>query len=122
MMGTRGEHEGAVEELLTLAGAAARAAAPDELLAILLRGRELYFAGLAEAEALARSRYGVLENRELQAMCREEGVTYGVVMPRAEALAALGYAEWRRTPAALAFVGIAEHAAREGVCVVPDQR
>ncbi|MEU9917816.1 hypothetical protein [Streptomyces sp. NPDC051001] len=40
---------------------------------------------------------------------------------RDEMILLLALAEWERTPAAMAFIDMAEAAARRGVCLIPEE-
>ncbi|MET9122188.1 hypothetical protein [Streptomyces sp. NPDC004528] len=108
------------ERLLNLA-AAAPAAEGEDLVGLLREGNVLYHRGLQESRELISERLGALPTDELVVAAEAAGMPCTASADRGEVLLLLALAEWQMTPAALAYSGMAEDAARRGVCLLPEE-
>lgn len=100
------------------------AAAPDihdaDLLLAMQEASELYAQGLAETCRATAEKFAAAEDTELAAAAAAAGIPQDSVEGRDELVMLLALAAWERTPAGMAYLQLAEGAARRGVCLVPE--
>ncbi|MFE9559298.1 hypothetical protein ACFYMW_39980 [Streptomyces sp. NPDC006692] len=109
------------EHLMDLVALAHTTTDPDELLRLLRDGHQLYHQGLDETRAAITTEYQDLPNHTLVEQCRTQHLYLPDDATREDALAALAITRWDRTPTALAYNSIAEHAAAHGVSLLPEE-
>lgn len=113
------------QRILDLA-AAASASHDEDLVQLLGEANELYQQGLQDLHRETAERLGQLATADLPAAVQTAGMPCDASRDcasrdRAEVILLLTLAEWERTPAALAFMEMAEAAARRGVCLIPEE-
>ncbi|MER6694033.1 hypothetical protein [Streptomyces minutiscleroticus] len=108
------------QRLLDLA-AAAPTADGEDLVRLLSEGNALYHQGLEETRQATSMRLGALTTAELVEAAAQAGVPCDSSRTRPEVLLLLALAEWEMTPAAMAYSGMAEDAARRGVSLLPEE-
>ncbi|WP_326693369.1 MULTISPECIES: hypothetical protein [unclassified Streptomyces] len=108
------------EQMMELSVGAHAADGREELLHILQTASDLYHRELDAAREANQQRYGTLREAQFSQLCRQAGIPRAPGTDRAEALSLLLCAEWTSTPTAMAFASIAEHAAQQGVCLLPE--
>jgi hypothetical protein len=81
----------------------------------------LYQQGLQDLHREMTDRLTELPTADLLAAAQTAGMPGDASQDRAEVIPLLTLAEWERTPAAMAFIEMAETAARRGVCLIPEE-
>ncbi|MFE2583297.1 hypothetical protein [Streptomyces sp. NPDC059378] len=108
------------QRLLDLAATAPTS--PDEDLVLLLREASgLYQQGFEELRDTVTARYAGLSPEDVAAAATAAGMPCDASQNRDELLILLALTEWERTPAALAYAEMAEHAARRGISLIPEE-
>ncbi|MER6677774.1 hypothetical protein [Streptomyces sp. NPDC000983] len=103
--------------------AAATPPSRDEDLALLLaEANELYQQGLQTLRQEVSARLDGSPTAELVLAAEAAGMPCDGSQDRGEVILLLALAEWEMTPAALAYVEMAEAAARRGVCLIPEEQ
>ncbi|WP_405654033.1 hypothetical protein [Streptomyces sp. NBC_00019] len=108
------------QRILDLA-AAAPASHDEDLVQLLGEANELYQQGLQDLHQETVDRHTELPTADLLAAAQTAGLPCDASQDRAEVILLLALAEWERTPAAMAFIEMAEAAARRGVCLIPEE-
>ncbi|MFD3843711.1 hypothetical protein ACFWWC_47105 [Streptomyces sp. NPDC058642] len=108
------------QRILDLA-AAAPASHDEDLVQLLGEANELYQQGLQDLHQEVAARLDGLATADLLAAAQTAGLPCDAAQDRAEVILLLALAEWERTPAAMAFIEMAEAAARRGVCLIPEE-
>ncbi|MDQ0605745.1 hypothetical protein QF037_010178 [Streptomyces canus] len=108
------------QRILDLA-AAAPASHVEDLVLLLGEANELYQQGLQDLHQETAERLGQLATADLLAAAQTAGMPCDAAQDRAEVILLLALAKWERTPAAMAFIEMAEAAARRGVCLIPEE-
>ncbi|MBL1120282.1 hypothetical protein JK364_49530 [Streptomyces sp. 110] len=111
----------ATEHLMDLAVLAGATSDVQELKRILREGRELYHRGLEEMQAEATRECSDLAEQEIAERFQRLGAPWPAGSTRDEVISMLAFHRWDSTPPAMAFGFIAEHAARRGVSVIPEE-
>jgi hypothetical protein len=101
--------------------AAAPARHGEDLVLLLGEANELYQQGLQDLHREMADRLTGLATADLMAAAQAAGVPCDALQDRDEVSLLLALAEWERTPAAMAFIDMAEAAARRGVCLIPEE-
>ncbi|MFI7008902.1 hypothetical protein [Streptomyces sp. NPDC050145] len=105
--------------LLDLAAEAPRIHDAD-LLLLMREASELYSQELADSCRAMAEQCAALPDAELTAAAAAAGVPRDGVEDRDELVMLLALAAWERTPAGMAYLQLAEDAARRGVSLVPE--
>ncbi|MDQ0605429.1 hypothetical protein QF037_009774 [Streptomyces canus] len=105
------------QRILDLA-AAAPARHGEDLVLLLGEANELYQQGLQDLHRETAERLTELPTADLMVAAETAGMPCDASQDRAEVILLLALAEWERTPAAMAFIEMAEAAARRGVCLI----
>ncbi|MES5824966.1 hypothetical protein [Streptomyces sp. RG80] len=108
------------QRILDLA-AAAPASHDEDLVQLLGEANELYQQGLQDLHQEVAARLDGLATADLLAAAQTAGMPCDASQDRTELILLLALAEWERTPAAMAFIEMAEAAARRGVCLIPEE-
>lgn len=107
--------------LLELAAQALRVSDPDTLHDLLSRGHRAWCEGVADVQAGVDGETASLSDVQLAERCAVAGVPWEEGMPRREAVSALAFVTWDAAPAAMAYMELAERAARFGVCLLGEE-
>ncbi|MEU0949845.1 hypothetical protein ABZ379_45395 [Streptomyces canus] len=107
--------------LLELTAHARSMSEPDTLREALTRGHHAWCEGLAEVQAGVARETVNLTDAELAERAAAAGTPWGEGMTRGEAVAALAFATWDSTPAAMAYTELAERAALHGVTLLSEE-
>ncbi|MFD9441880.1 hypothetical protein ACFWBR_27520 [Streptomyces sp. NPDC060006] len=100
------------------------AAAPghgEDLVLLLGEANELYQQGLQALHREVAERLGGLATADLISAAEKAGMPCEASTDRDEVILLLALVEWEMTPAAMAFMEMAEAAARRGVCLIPEE-
>ncbi|MGW5657224.1 hypothetical protein [Streptomyces humi] len=108
------------QRLLDLA-AAAPACHAEDLVLLLREASELYHQGFDDLHRAAAARSAGLSSRDLAQAATAVGMPCDASQDRDELLLLLAVSQWEMTPAALAYMEMAEGAARRGVALFPDE-
>ncbi|MCX5357539.1 hypothetical protein OG864_02045 [Streptomyces sp. NBC_00124] len=108
------------QRILDLA-AAAPASHDEDLVQLLGEANELYQQGLQDLHQEVADRLTELATADLMVAAQTAGTPCDASQDRAEVILLLALTEWERTPAALAFIEMAEAAARRGICLIPEE-
>lgn len=109
------------QRLLDLAAAAPASDDEELVLLFLAEANELYQQAFGDLRRTVAVRVAGSSPEVLIASVNAAGLPCDASQDREELVSLLALAEWQMTPAALAFSGIAEDAARRGVCLVPEE-
>ncbi|MFD8339257.1 hypothetical protein ACFV42_42540 [Streptomyces solisilvae] len=109
------------EHLMDLAALAGATTEAPDLKRILREGHELYHRGLEEMQTEVARECSELAGPELAEQYQRLGAPWPAGSTREEAISTLAFHRWDSTPAAIAFGFIAEHAARHGVSMIPEE-
>ncbi|MFF1300934.1 MULTISPECIES: hypothetical protein [unclassified Streptomyces] len=82
---------------------------------------ELYQQGVQDLHPEMAERLDQLATSDLLAAAQTAGMPCDAARERAEVIVLLVLAERERTPSAMAFMEMAEAAARRGICLVPEE-
>ncbi|MFJ2241066.1 hypothetical protein [Streptomyces sp. NPDC087859] len=88
---------------------------------LLGEANELYQQGLQALHREVADRLTGWATADLLAAAQTAGMPCDALQDRAEVILLLALAEWERTPTAMAFIEMAETAARRGVCPIPEE-
>ncbi|MFD3844072.1 hypothetical protein ACFWWC_49115 [Streptomyces sp. NPDC058642] len=88
---------------------------------LLGEANELYQQDLQDLHREMAERLGQLATSGLLAAAQTAGMPCDAPQDRAEVILLLALAEWERTPAAIAFIEMAEATARRGDCPIPEE-
>ncbi|WP_405654029.1 hypothetical protein [Streptomyces sp. NBC_00019] len=88
---------------------------------LLGEANELYQQGLQDLHRKMTERLGQLAAADLMTAAEAAGLPCDASQDRAEVILLLALAEWEMTPAAMAFIEMAEAAARRGACLIPEE-
>ncbi|MFE5190063.1 hypothetical protein [Streptomyces sp. NPDC056628] len=88
---------------------------------LLSEANELYQQGLQLLLWEVTARVDGLATADLVSATETAGMPCNASQDRDEVILLLALAEWERTPAAMAYVEMAEAAARPGVCLIPQE-
>ncbi|MFF1300930.1 MULTISPECIES: hypothetical protein [unclassified Streptomyces] len=88
---------------------------------LLGEANELYQQGLQDLHREMAERLDGLATADLLAAAQTAGLPCDAAQDPAEVILLLALAAWERTPAAMAFMEMAEAAARRGVCLIPEE-
>lgn len=108
------------QRILDLA-AAAPASHGEDLVLLLGEANELYQQGLQDLHREVEERLGGLATADLIFAAETAGMPCDASQDRDEVILLLALVEWERTPDAMAFMEMAEAAARRGVCLIPEE-
>ncbi|MFE9024384.1 hypothetical protein ACFYNL_38370 [Streptomyces sp. NPDC007808] len=101
------------------------AAAPgrhgEDLMLLLQEANKLYQQGLRDLHQTVSKRAARLTTADLILAAETVGMPCDASQDRDEVILLLALLEWQMTPAALAYAEMAEHAARRGVCLIPEE-
>ncbi|MFF0143066.1 hypothetical protein ACFYRN_42455 [Streptomyces sp. NPDC005227] len=107
-----------ITELLLQVAAESATAAEARLRRLLYEGNALYHRGLEETRTELADRFRDLSTGQL---CEDSTAAgFPGAENRDEALSRLALASWQHTPGGMAFDELAAHAARQGVCLLPE--
>ncbi|WP_409240485.1 hypothetical protein [Streptomyces sp. PA5.6] len=94
----------------------------DEDLVLLLReANELYQRGFEDLRKRVATRFADMPSQDLASAATAAGLPCDETQDRHELVLLLTLTEWEMTTAALAYIEMAESAARRGVCLVPEE-
>ncbi|MER6186832.1 hypothetical protein [Streptomyces sp. NPDC001652] len=88
---------------------------------LLGEAKELHQQGLQDLHREVADRLTEPPTADLLAAAQTAGMPCDAAQDRAEVILLLALAERERTPAAMAFIEMAEAAARRGVCLIPEE-
>ncbi|WP_314223658.1 hypothetical protein [Streptomyces zaehneri] len=108
------------QRILDLA-AAAPASHGEDLVLLLGEANELYQQGLQALHREVAARLDGLATADLMFAADTAGMPCDPSQDRDEVILLLALVEWEMTPAAMAFMEMAEAAARRGVCLIPEE-
>ncbi len=108
------------QRILDLA-AAAPAAHGKDLVLLLHEANEVYQQGLRDLQQKMAARLAGLAIADLMFAAETAGMPCDASQDRDDVILLLALVEWEMTPAALAYMEMAESAARRGVCLIPDE-
>ncbi|WP_435219104.1 hypothetical protein [Streptomyces sp. bgisy034] len=108
------------QRILDLA-AGAPAARGKDLVLLLHEANKLYHQGLRDLHQETAARLDGLATADLMFAADTAGMTCDASQDRDEVILLLTLVEWEMTPAAIAYVGMAEAAARRGACLIPEE-
>ncbi|MFC8350812.1 hypothetical protein [Streptomyces sp. NPDC057280] len=100
----------------------AAAARDHGLLPLLGEANELYQQGLKELHRDIAARLVGLATAGLMTAAETTGMPCDASKDRAEVILLLARTEWEMTPAALKYTQMAETAARNGTCLIPEEQ
>ncbi|MFF0737721.1 hypothetical protein ACFYVK_39680 [Streptomyces chartreusis] len=109
-----------IQRILDLA-AEAPATHGEDLVLLLREANELYQQGLRDLHQEVAARLDGLATADLMLATDTAGMACDTSQDRDELILLLALVEWEMTPAALAYVEMAEGAARRGVCLIPEE-
>ncbi|WP_158711653.1 hypothetical protein [Streptomyces xylophagus] len=104
--------------LLELAAQARNMNDPDALRDVLSAGHRAWCEGIADVQASIGRQTAPLSDADVAERCAAAGTPWEEGTARSEAVAALAFATWDASPAAMAYTELAERAARFGVCLL----
>ncbi|WP_019074669.1 hypothetical protein [Streptomyces hokutonensis] len=107
--------------LLELAAQARNMSAPDALRDVLSAGHRAWCEGVADVRADIGREIAPLSDADIAERCAVVGASWEEGMTRGEAVAALAFATWDASPAAIVYTELAERAARFGVCLLGEE-
>ncbi|TVZ84761.1 hypothetical protein FB157_12028 [Streptomyces sp. BK340] len=107
--------------LLGLTTRAQSVSDPDTLHDLLSAGHRAWCGGVADVLADVGRETASLSDAELAERCAAAGAPWEEGMTRSEAVAALAFATWDATPAAMAYAELEERAACFGVCLLGEE-
>ena len=108
------------QRILDLA-AAAPASHGEDLVLLLGEANELYQQGLQDLHQEVAARLDGLATADLMFAADTAGMPCDPSQDRDEVILLLALVEWEMTPAAMAYMEMAEAAARRGVCLIPEE-
>lgn len=108
------------QRILDLA-ATAPASHGEDLVLLLGEANELYQQGLQDLHREVAERLSGAATSDLMSAAETAGMPCDASQDRAEVILLLALVEWEMTPAAMAFMEMAEAAARRGVCLIPEE-
>ncbi|MFE1840722.1 hypothetical protein [Streptomyces sviceus] len=108
------------QRILDLA-AAAPASHGEDLVLLLGEANELYQQGLQELHREVAARLDGLATADLMFAADTAGMPCDPSQDQDEVILLLALVEWEMTPAAMAYMEMAEAAARRGVCLIPEE-
>ncbi|MFJ2240430.1 hypothetical protein [Streptomyces sp. NPDC087859] len=108
------------QRILDLA-AAAPARHGEDLVLLLGEANELYQQGLKDLHREVADRLTGRATADLLAAAQAAGMPCDASQDRDGVILLLTLAEWERSPAAMAFIDMAEAAARRGVRLIPEE-
>lgn len=109
------------EHLMELARLARLTTDKDDLRRILREGNDCYHQGLQEMRDHVGLEVSGLSDLELAERLPSKINAHAAGATREENVARWSFERWEDTPAAMSFASIAQHAAEQGVCLLPEE-